>query len=99
MSDEPKPRFRLWPQSVRVRLTVIATLAFAITLSAAAFGLVKLVRTNLVDRIQETNNLQLDQLQAQVNRGELNPEPGRQCVYVNGIPQGCVRTPPDRSGK
>ncbi len=58
----------------------------------------RLVRTNLVDRIQETNQQQLDELQAQVNRGDLNPQPGRQCVYINGIPQGCFRTPPNRSG-
>jgi len=96
MSDEPRRRW--WPQTVRVRLTIVATLAFAITLSAAAFGLVRLVRTNLVDRIQETNQQQLDELQAQVDRGDLNPQPGRQCVYINGIPQGCFRTPPNRSG-
>ena len=30
-----------WPQTVRVRLTIVATLAFAITISAAAFGLVR----------------------------------------------------------
>jgi len=98
MHDEDAPRRRWWPQSVRVRLTVVATLAFAIALSAAAFGLVKLVRTNLVDRIQETNQHQLDDLASQVRRGDLNPEPGYQCVYVNGIPQGCRPTPPDRSG-
>jgi len=98
MSDEETPRRHWWPQSVRVRLTVVATLAFAITLSAAAFGLVKLVRTNLVDRIQETNQHQLDNLAEQVRRGDLNPEPGYQCIYVNGIPQGCRPTPPDRSG-
>ena len=99
MNDEVGGRRRRWwPQTVRVRLTIVATLAFAITLSAAAFGLVRLVRTNLVDRIQETNNQQLDQLQAQVNRGELNPEPGLQCAYVNGVLQGCRRTPPDRNG-
>src|SRR3954447_7398070 len=98
MTDDAAPRRHWWPQSVRVRLTVVATLAFAIALSAAAFGLVKLVRTNLVDRIQETNQHQLDDLASQVRRGDLNPEPGYQCVYVNGIPQGCRPTPPDRSG-
>jgi signal transduction histidine kinase len=96
MSDEPRRHW--WPQTVRVRLTIVATLAFAITLSAAAFGLVRLVRTNLVDRIQETNQQQLDDLQARVNRGELNPQPGRECVVVDGFVQGCRLTPPDRSG-
>ena len=39
-----------WPQTVRVRLTVVATLAFAIAISAAAFGLVRLVHNNLIDQ-------------------------------------------------
>jgi signal transduction histidine kinase len=67
------PRRHFWPQTVRVRLTVIATLAFAITLSAAAFGLVRLVHNNLIDRIQETNQHQLDELTAAVNRGDIQP--------------------------
>ena len=71
VSAEVEPRRRWLPQTVRVRLTIVATLAFAITLSAAAFGLVKLVRNDLVDRIQETNQAQLDQLQERVHRGEL----------------------------
>lgn len=76
MSDDVEPqRRRFWPQSVRVRLTVVATLAFAITISAAAFGLVRLVRTNLVDRIEETNQQQLDTLQAKFENGDLQPPP------------------------
>jgi signal transduction histidine kinase len=77
MSDEEAtPRRRhWWPQSVRVRLTVVATLAFAITISAAAFGLVRLVRTNLVDRIEETNQQQLDDLQTKFENGDLQPPP------------------------
>jgi signal transduction histidine kinase len=77
MSDEveetEESRRRWWPQTVRVRLTVVATLAFAITLSAAAFGLVRVVHTNLLDRIEETNQTQLDDLQAAVDRGDLEP--------------------------
>ena len=58
MSDDgAAPRHWWWPQSVRVRLTIIATLAFAITITAAAFGMVRLVRTNLVDRIEETTTV------------------------------------------
>ena len=38
-----------------VRLTLVATLVFAIAFSAAAFGLVRVVHNNLVDRIEETN--------------------------------------------
>jgi signal transduction histidine kinase len=97
MSDDETPRRpHWWPQSVRVRLTVVATLAFAITLSAAAFGLVKLVRTNLVDRIQETNQQQLDVLQAQINRGELNPKSQQVCFYQPGRAPVCGETAPNR---
>jgi signal transduction histidine kinase len=74
VSEQSQPRRRrFWPESVRVRLTVIATLAFAIALSAAAFGLVRLVRTNLVSRIEETNQQQLDDLAKKVRNGDLQP--------------------------
>ena len=96
MSDEPKRRLRLWPQSVRVRLTVIATLAFAITISFAAFGLVQLVRTNLVDRIQETNQAQLDVLQGQIDQGELNPKSQQVCFYQPGRAPVCGEAAPNR---
>jgi len=79
--EEAGPRRWWWPQTVRVRLTVIATLAFAIAISAAAFGLVRLVHTNLLDRIQETNQNQLDELQAAVKRGELQPPPSGGELY------------------
>lgn len=62
-----------WPQTVRVRLTIVATLAFAITLSIAAFGLVRLVHSSLIDRIEETNQAQLDELAAKVQNGDLQP--------------------------
>jgi signal transduction histidine kinase len=97
MSDEATPRRRWWPQTVRVRLTIIATLAFAITLSLAAFGLVRVVHTNLVDRIAETNQTQLDELQAAVRRGDLQPPPVRECYQVPGG-YLCSQAHPDRSG-
>jgi hypothetical protein len=98
MTDEETPRRRRWwPQSVRVRLTVVATLAFAITLSAAAFGLVRVVHTNLLDRIQETNQTQLDELQSAVRRGALQPPPVRECYQVPGG-YLCSQAHPDRSG-
>ncbi len=83
MSDEAATatRRRWWPQSVRVRLTIVATLAFAITFSAAAFGLVRLVHNNLVDRIEETNQQQLDELRPPpCGRGDVRPpsDAGRQ---------------------
>ena len=78
------PRRRLWPQSVRVRLTIIATLAFAIAISAAAFGLVRLVHNNLVDRIAETNQQQLNELAAAVQKGNIQPpaDSGRHGVWL-----------------
>jgi signal transduction histidine kinase len=97
MSDEATRRRRWWPQTVRVRLTIIATLAFAITLSLAAFGLVRVVHTNLVDRIAETNQTQLDELQAAVRRGDLQPPPVRECYQVPGG-YLCSQAHPDRSG-
>ena len=45
------------------------TLVFAIALSAAAFGLVQVAHNNLVDRIEHTNQAQLDALQAQRRTG------------------------------
>jgi signal transduction histidine kinase len=51
-----------WPQTVRVRLTIVATLVFAVALSAAAFGLVRIVHNNLIDKIQQTQNSELTEL-------------------------------------
>ena len=80
--DTPKRRW-WWPQTVRVRLTIVATLAFAITISFAAFGLVRLVHNNLLDKIDETNQSQLDHLQAAYDRGEFQPptEANAYCGY------------------
>jgi signal transduction histidine kinase len=101
MSDEPRPR-RWWPQSVRARLTIVATLAFALTISAAAFGLVRLVHNDLVDRIQETNQKQLDQLQAAVDRGDLQPPPdSRNATCGVDVRTGqflCFPSPPQHDG-
>jgi signal transduction histidine kinase len=97
MPDGDVPPKRRWfPQTVRVRLTIVATLAFAVTISLAAFGLVRLVHNNLVDRIEETNQQQLDYLQAQVDRGELTPKPQSFCVYQAGHLLGCDARPPDQ---
>jgi signal transduction histidine kinase len=97
MSEEVAPEerrrpFRFWPQTVRARITVVATLAFAIAISAVAFGLVSLVRNNLNDSIEATNQRQLDQLQTQlqaaIERGDFQgPGPNRQ-IY-------CCVTGPD----
>ena len=88
MSDEvvdDAPRRHWFPQTVRVRLTIVATLAFAVTISLAAFGLTRLVHNNLLDRIAETNQQQLDELQAAVERGDLTPptdSPNAKC-YID----------------
>jgi signal transduction histidine kinase len=93
---EEKRRRKWWPQTVRVRLTIVATLAFAITISAAAFGLVRLVHNNLVDRIEETNQSQLDYLQRQVDSGELTPKSQQVCYLQPGRNPICQEQPPDR---
>jgi signal transduction histidine kinase len=99
--EEQRPRRHWWPQTVRVRLTIVATLAFAIAISGAAFGLVRLVRTNLVDRIEETNQQQLDELAAKVQNGDLQPptDPNVYCC-ISG-PDGQLhyfRQRPSQSG-
>lgn len=89
---EPQRSFHLWPRTVRARITVVATLAFAIAISAVAFGLVSLVRSNLNDSIEATNQRQLDQLQAQlqsaIDRGEFQSPGQNRQIY-------CCVTGPD----
>ena len=60
---EPPRRRHWWPRpsgAAHARRDV----AFAVALRAAAFGLVRVVHDNLVDRIQETNQQQLAELAA-----------------------------------
>jgi signal transduction histidine kinase len=98
---ETAPRRRWWPQSVRVRLTIVATLAFAIAISAAAFGLVRLVHNSLVDRIEETNQQQLNELAAAVRRGDIHPpsDAARQACGFDLTGQlVCYASPPRRDG-
>ena len=110
MSDEPaavstpRRRFRFWPRTVRWRLTLVSALVFAVAFSAAAFGLVRVVHNNLVDRIGETNQQQLDQLQASIDNGALNAptrrdSPNAYCYFVPGDPLlHCRPTPPQNNG-
>jgi signal transduction histidine kinase len=76
--ERHRRRFRIWPRTVRVRITTIATVAFAITVSAAAFGLVRFVHSELTDRIHETNQQQLTELTNAVRNaisdGSLTPQ-------------------------
>jgi signal transduction histidine kinase len=89
---------------VRWRLTVVSALVFAIAFSAAAFGLVRVVHNNLVDRINETNQHQLDNLQQAIDNGALNPPargdaPNAYCVAVPGDPfLHCRPTRPQNDG-
>ena len=48
--------------TVRWRLTLVATLVFGIAFVAAAWGLVHVTRTNLVDSIEEAQRSQIDEL-------------------------------------
>ena len=94
-------RFPFWPRTVRVRITAIATLAFALAVSAAAFGLVRFVHHELNKRIQETNQQQLDQLAARVRSGDFEPPSDRVRYYAFLGPDGVVhlfRRPPSQDG-
>src|SRR6202023_3080734 len=81
-------RLRVWPRTVRLRVTVAATLLFAIALSASAFGLVRVVHNNLVDRINETNQQQLYDLAVAVRNANIQPPPGPQRVVYAFGPDG-----------
>jgi signal transduction histidine kinase len=48
--------------TVRWRLTLIATVVFGVAFVAAAFGLVHVTRTNLVDSIESTQRAQINEL-------------------------------------
>jgi signal transduction histidine kinase len=104
MSDEvvdDEPRRKWFPQTVRVRLTIVATLAFAVTISLAAFGLVRFVHNNLVERIEETNQQQLDELQAAFDRGDLQPPADSRnatCYFDERLGPVCRLEDPRRDG-
>jgi signal transduction histidine kinase len=87
-----RPRRTWWPRTVRVRLTMIATLVFAIALSAAAFGLVRVVHNNLSNTIKDSAQRELDTLAP----SDVQPSPGETTLYVvNGQIVGAVRRGPD----
>jgi signal transduction histidine kinase len=87
-AETDRPRFPWWPSSVRIRLTLVATLVFAIALSAAAFGLVHAVRDNLVDGIKQTNEQQLNQLAAQLQGGATPEQLGLPGAKLRERPNG-----------
>ncbi|HXY92052.1 MAG TPA: HAMP domain-containing sensor histidine kinase [Acidimicrobiia bacterium] len=80
-----------WPRTVRMRITLVATLVFAIALSAAAFGLVRVVHNNLSDTIKSSAQRELDQL----DPSNIQPAPGdTEYLVVNGRIVGTVRRGP-----
>jgi signal transduction histidine kinase len=91
--------------SVRWRLTLIATLAFAIAISAAAFGLVRVVHNHLGDAIKSSTQRQLDDAAADLQSRAGPPDqqlPGARAelgadnnvtLYISGYghpPQGAI---------
>ncbi|HEX5585890.1 MAG TPA: hypothetical protein VFZ17_01145, partial [Acidimicrobiia bacterium] len=76
--------------TVRWRLTLIATLVFGVAFVAAAWGLVTVVHTNLVDGIKETNQQELALLAQQLEKGtpvdDLRPQTVDVCLKT---PRGC----------
>jgi signal transduction histidine kinase len=104
MSDEPPvgpARRRWWPQTVRVRLTIVATLVFAVALSAAAFGLVRIVHNNLIDKIQQTQNSELTELATALknNQDSAGLDQGVTGLVCDPDTGRCVpyRSPPPRN--
>jgi signal transduction histidine kinase len=98
---QPRRRFHFWPRTVRWRLTLVSALVFAIAFSAAAFGLVRVVHNNLVDRIGETNQQQLDSLQASINNGALDVPRNANNAFCYVGPDGrgaCQLRPPQNDG-
>ncbi len=73
--------------SVRWRLTLTATLVFGVAFIAAAWGLVHVTRTNLVDSIEATQRSQINEL---VRAYEANEEqaPSSSTVVVCCTPDG-----------
>jgi signal transduction histidine kinase len=98
---EPRRRFHVWPRTVRWRLTLAATLVFAVAFSAAAFGLVRVIHDNLVDRIGETNQQQLDALQSAIRNGALDVPRDANNAFCYVAPDGrgaCQLRPPQNNG-
>jgi signal transduction histidine kinase len=71
--------------SVRWRLTLVATLVFGVAFVAAAWGLVHVTRTNLVDSIEATQQSQIKELvRAYQANEEQAPPPGPIIVGPDG---------------
>lgn len=76
--------------TVRWRLTLLATLVFGVAFIAAAWGLVTVVHTNLIDSIKTTNQQELALLAQELQHGtpvdDLRPQAVDVCVQT---PRGC----------
>jgi signal transduction histidine kinase len=89
-----------WPRTVRVRLTFVASLVFAVAFSAAAFGLVNVVHNNLVDKIESTQNAQLAELAAALEQNDAQASELRPAYVLgdDGRLHPVLRPPPRRNG-
>src|SRR5262245_21102928 len=76
--------------TVRWRLTLIATLAFAIAISAAAFGLVRVVHNHLSDAISANTQRQLDDAAAQLQATTGPPGQRLEGARAQQLPDGSV---------
>jgi signal transduction histidine kinase len=74
--------------TVRWRLTVVATVVFAVAFVAAAFGLVRTVKNNLVDKIEATTQTQLES----VARQYADKPPS---AYERGVADGTFKRLPN----
>ena len=84
--------------SVRWRLTLIATAVFAVAFVAAAWGLVHVTRSNLVDSIEATQRSQIAELERAYRANEQDAPRGRTVVinpYTGELREG---PPPRPSG-
>ena len=75
---------RPW-RSVRVRITAVATLVFAITFAGAAFFLVLRVQTSLEDAVRRESNTAIAMLTTQLQDGT-NPDEAIRVLGGSGIP-------------
>jgi signal transduction histidine kinase len=75
--------------SVRWRLTLTATLVFGIAFIGAAWGLVHITRTNLVDSIEATQRSQINEL---VRAYQANEQQAPQGPMIIVTPNGAVET-------
>jgi len=72
---EPSVFGRRWTGTVRLRITVVATVAVAAVLIVAAFALLTVQRRSLIEQLDESLAADIDQLLATVNQSDTRDEP------------------------